>query len=84
MRYHEIIVTHAKDPEARLRTVTLYVPRHEWQRLTAIRQVYGPTRVTARRALAPQFPGHSVDVECSSPDVASKLLGAWTKGSGRS
>jgi hypothetical protein len=83
MRHHEITVTPAKDPEARLRTVTLYVPRHEWHRLNAIRQVYGPTRVTAQRSLAPRFPGHSVDVECSSPEVASKLLGAWTKGSER-
>ncbi len=83
MRYQEIVATPDPNPQRRLSTATLYVLPHEWDRLEILLHPHGPTTMTGKWALAPRFPGHSVDVECSSPEVASKLLGAWTKGSGR-
>jgi hypothetical protein len=83
MRYREIAAPSTPSMRERLSTVTLYVLAHEWERLDNLRHSYGPTLVTARRDLAPRFPGSSVDVLCASPEEASRMLGDWVYGGGR-
>ncbi len=79
MRYHEFAAADLL-PRDRLNTVTLYLSdEQEWQRLDALRQSYGPTKITGRRELAPAFGGWSVDVLCASRDEAEEMIGDWCR-----
>jgi predicted nucleotidyltransferase len=79
MRYFEITSTPNPENDVRFSTVTLYVPPCEWDQFEALRQTVGQTTIVGKRCLAPSFDsGLSVDVLCSSPSLASKLLGVWT------
>ena len=79
MRYLEIAQRPDRTPtqEDRLRTATLHVLDGEWAELKQVRQVHGPTRITAVRSLAPRCKGFSVEVMCRSEKSATDLVVAW-------
>jgi hypothetical protein len=77
MRFHELVFISDTDLQVRLSTATLYVLPHQWDRLEILRRSCGLTKMTAKRPLAPRYPGHSIDILCSSAEVAWKLLGDW-------
>ena len=80
MRYHECASDDLLSRD-RLNTVTLCLSEpDEWQRLDALRRSYGPTEITGRRELAPEFGGWSVDVLCSSREEADEMIGDWCQG----